>query len=83
MNPVSIERRDDVAVITIDNPPVNALSHSVRVGIMHCIAEADEDDLVKAIVLYCSGRTFIAGADIREFGQAPEPPQLPAVIDRI
>ncbi len=83
MNPVSIERHSDVAVITVDNPPVNALSHAVRTGIAECLETAEADRSVKAIVLFCNGRTFIAGADIREFGQPPKPPHLPDIINKL
>jgi 3-hydroxyacyl-CoA dehydrogenase len=83
MSQVSIERRDGVAVISIDNPPVNALSQAVRDGLMHSIEEAEADDGIKATVIICAGRTFIAGADIREFGRPPEPPHLPDVVARI
>ena len=83
MSQVSIERRDGVAVISIDNPPVNALSLPVREGLTRSIDEAAADEDVKAIVISCAGRTFIAGADIREFGRPPEPPYLPDVVARI
>lgn len=83
MSQVSIERRDGVAIICIDNPPVNALSQAVRQGLMRSLDEAAGDDAVTAIVVICAGRTFIAGADIREFGKPPEPPHLPDVITRI
>ena len=80
MSQVSIERRDGVAVICINNPPVNALSQPVRGGLARSIDEVAADDDVKAIVIFCTGRTFIAGADIREFGRPPEPPYLPDVV---
>jgi 3-hydroxyacyl-CoA dehydrogenase len=64
MSQVSIERRDGVAVISIDNPPVNALSQAVRDGLMHSIEEAEADDGIKATVIICAGRTFIAGANL-------------------
>jgi len=83
MSQVSIERRDGVAIISIDNPPVNALSLPVREGLTRSIDEAAADDDVEAIVISCTGRTFIAGADIREFGRPPEPPYLPDVVARI
>ncbi|MDA3040408.1 MAG: 3-hydroxyacyl-CoA dehydrogenase NAD-binding domain-containing protein [Actinomycetota bacterium] len=67
-----------VAVITIDNPPVNALSHHVRQGILDGMTQAAADESVTAIVLICAGRTFIAGADITEFSSAPKPPSLQA-----
>jgi len=69
---VSIENHGAVAVITIDNPPVNALSHHVRTGIVSGMEAAIADDTVRSIVLICDGRTFIAGADITEFGNAPQ-----------
>ena len=69
-----------IAVITINNPPVNALSHGVREGIYKGIETASRDDSVTGIVIYCEGRTFIAGADISEFGSAPKEPHLPAVL---
>ena len=72
-----------VAVLTIDNPPVNALSHAVRDGLAQYMAELNADEGVKAIVIACAGRTFIAGADIREFGSPPKAPHLAAVVDQI
>jgi len=72
---VSLEQRDNVALVIVDNPPVNALSHHVRRGIVDAMTQADAGDAV-AIVLMCAGRTFIAGADITEFGSAPRGPSL-------
>ncbi len=66
---VSLTKDGDVAVITINNPPVNALSPGVPEGIKESVAKAAADDTVKAIVLIGGGRTFIAGADIKEFGK--------------
>lgn len=83
MSAVSIKRHGVVSVITVDNPPVNALSQAVREGLMKYVAEADADDTCKSIVISCSGRTFIAGADIKEFGKPPMKPYLPDVITRI
>ncbi len=80
MSQVSMECHDSVAIISIDNPPVNALSHAVREGLKSSIEEAAVDDAVTAIVIICAGRTFIAGADIREFGRPPEPPHLPDLV---
>ena len=62
--------KDGVAVITLDSPPVNALSANVRDGLFGAFSAAIADDSAKAIVLICAGRTFIAGADISEFGGA-------------
>jgi len=66
----------DIAVLTLNSPPVNALSAPVRTAINDGIKQALANDAVKAIVLICEGRTFIAGADITEFGKAPSGPSL-------
>jgi 3-hydroxyacyl-CoA dehydrogenase len=78
---VSITREGPIALITIDNPPVNALSQAVRSGLVECVKEAIADHQVKVIILLCAGRTFIAGADISEFGKPPLQPYLPDVLD--
>jgi len=75
--------QSDVACICIDNPPVNALSSAVRAGLLEAVRAADADPAVRAIVLVGQGANFIAGADIREFGQAPQPPSLPEVCNRV
>src|SRR5689334_5098699 len=77
---VKLERHDDIAIVTVDSPPVNALSAAVRGGIQQCIRSAIADPEVKGIVLTCAGRTFIAGADITEFGKPPKPPGLNEVL---
>lgn len=77
---VSYEAQGTVGVITVDSPPVNALSQGVRAGIKGGIEAAVADDSVNAIVLACAGRTFIAGADITEFGKPPQEPGLNDVI---
>ncbi len=79
---VALERRGDIDVITIDNPPVNAFSHAVRAALMDAIVEADASDSL-AIVLRCAGRTYVAGADITEFGKPPKDPWLPELLNRI
>src|SRR5882757_4991146 len=66
---VSISHHADIAVVTISNPPVNALGPGVSAGMQSCIATAAADPGVSAIVVMGDGRTFIAGADIREFGK--------------
>ena len=71
----------DVAVITIDSPPVNALSADVRDGLSTAMGHAIADPGAKAIVLICAGRTFIAGADISEFGKPPRGASLFDVQD--
>ena len=77
------QREGDVLVVTIDNPPVNALSQAVRAGLLSAIEQAERDDAVRAVLLLGQGRAFIAGADIREFGKPPLPPSLPEVCNRI
>jgi len=77
---VSIAHQGNIAVITIDSPPVNALSQAVRSGLVACVNSADADPDIEAMVLICAGRTFIAGADISEFGKPPLEPYLPDVL---
>ncbi len=79
---VSLTRDAGIAVIVIDNPPVNALSRDVRAGLVAALDEAVADDSVRAIVIACAGNTFCAGADIREFDLPPQPPHLTDVIQR-
>ena len=70
----------NVAVITVDNPPVNALSHDVRTALVDAFSRARDDAKVEAIVLTADGRTFVAGADITEFDKPPMAPGLSDVI---
>lgn len=80
---VTLERRDDVAILSLTNPPVNGLSYAVRGGLAEQLTAALADDSVAAIVVTGAGRMFCGGADIREFGQPPPPGAafLPKVID--
>ena len=80
---VKVERRDVVAIVTVDSPPVNALSAAVRKGILDGVTKAAADPQVQAVVIACAGRTFIAGADITEFGKPPQSPSLHEVITAI
>jgi 3-hydroxyacyl-CoA dehydrogenase len=80
---VDLSTRGRVAVLTGDNPPVNALSQHVRKGLHDGIKQATADGAVQAIVIACAGRTFIAGADITEFGKPPAEPSLHSVLDLI
>jgi 3-hydroxyacyl-CoA dehydrogenase len=73
----------DIAVLTLDSPPVNALSAPVRDGLFAGIGQAIDDPAVKAIVLVCAGKTFIAGADISEFGKPPKGASLVEVQNKI
>ncbi len=81
--PVSIRLVSGVAVIEIDNPPVNASSQAVRAGLAAALETANANSAVRAIVIACKGRTFVAGADIREFGKPPVPPGLADVCNLI
>ncbi|MPS77305.1 MAG: 3-hydroxyacyl-CoA dehydrogenase [Achromobacter sp.] len=77
-------RRDqDILVITLDHPPVNALSADVRRDLAAAIEAAQADADVRAVLLVGAGKNFIAGADIREFGKPPKPPALPDVCNQI
>ena len=78
---VHYEVRDNIALMTIDNPPVNPLSSGVRQGLSDGVAKALADDAVAAIVLTGAGRAFIAGADISEFGGKAEGPSLLDCLD--
>jgi 3-hydroxyacyl-CoA dehydrogenase len=86
---VRISRDGDVGVLTVNNPPVNALSPGVPEGIAAGVEQFEKDDAVKAVVLIGGGRTFIAGADIREFGkmvasgEGRRGPGFNAILDRI
>jgi 3-hydroxyacyl-CoA dehydrogenase len=84
INPVADLTIDgEVGTVTINSPPVNALSQAVRDGLKGGVEAALANGTVKAIVIICAGRTFIAGADITEFGKPPAPPYLPDVLDVI
>ncbi|HIK73765.1 MAG TPA: 3-hydroxyacyl-CoA dehydrogenase [Alcanivorax sp.] len=78
---VSYRLEGDIGVIGVDYPPVNALGQGVREGLVNCLRQGLEDDQAKALVVIGEGRTFPAGADIREFGKPPSGPALPDVIN--
>ncbi|MBO9456703.1 enoyl-CoA hydratase/isomerase family protein [Paracoccus sp. R12_1] len=80
---VDYQREGVIGVITIDNPPVNATSQGVRAGLMDALAALHADAGAQAAVILCAGRTWVAGADITEFGKPPMTPHLPDVIDLI
>src|SRR5204863_8708555 len=73
--------RDGVAVITMNNPPVNGLGNALRAGILQALQRADADPQAKAAVLIGAGKAVSGGADIREFGKQREKPDLPEVND--
>ncbi len=83
MQSVTTERHGDVLVVIVNNPPVNALSWHVRQGLKDSFEAGIADDGVKAIVLRCDGATFIAGADITEFGKPSQGPDFNAVLNMI
>ena len=80
---VGLQKEGEIAVITVDNPPVNALKQVVRAGLLSTLTQARDDAATRAIVLVGAGRTFIAGADISEFGKPSQPPSLPELIGLI
>ncbi|NCZ62439.1 MAG: 3-hydroxyacyl-CoA dehydrogenase [Cellvibrionales bacterium] len=79
---VSYALEGAVGVIRVNNPPVNALSHGVRSGIANALTTAAQDGS-EAVVILCEGRTFIAGADITEFGKPPKAPYLPDLLNQL
>lgn len=80
---VYYQRHGDIGVIQIANPPVNALGHAVRSGLVNALKEGIADTQANVLVVLAEGRTFIAGADIREFGKPPQAPLLPDVITQL
>lgn len=78
---VTYNREGTVGVITVDYPPVNALGHAVRSGLLAALEQGLKDSEAKVLLLVCEGRTFIAGADIREFGKPIQEPSLPEVMN--
>lgn len=81
--PVRLIQDGPIAVIEIDNPPVNATSQAVRAGLLAAVEAVDADPAFKAAVIAAAGRTFVAGGDISEFGKPPQLPHLPDVVNRI
>lgn len=85
--PVTLEQVENIGVVTINNPPINALGQLVRQGLMECFSEAADNDSIEAILLHCSGRTFVAGADISEFDSGnignPDLNEVYAIIEAI
>ncbi len=80
---IEMRKQGEIAIVEVDNPPVNALGHAVRKGLHDAFIAIGSDPTIAAVVLTCKGRTFFAGADIREFNQPPEAPHLPDVINLI
>lgn len=80
---VTVIREGDIARVTLDNPPVNALGQAQRVGLADAVAQTNGMEGLRAVMLHCVGRSFVAGADIREFGKPPVEPHLPDVLAQI
>lgn len=81
-SPVKYTLTGNIGVISVDSPPVNALSHAVRQGLLDAITEA-QNDASEAVLIICEGRTFFAGADISEFGKPIQDPWLPELLNAI
>ena len=81
--PASAGAAGGIAVVTVDNPPVNALKHEVRAGLAEALRRIRDDPSINGVVIACAGRTFFPGADITEFGKPPQPPSLGEVIAQI
>ncbi|OWU86082.1 3-hydroxyacyl-CoA dehydrogenase [Oceanicola sp. 22II-s10i] len=80
---ISTGMEGDIALICIDNPPVNATGQAVRAGLKEAMEGLVSEGRAKVIAIYCAGRTFVAGADIREFGKPPQAPGLGDVLSAI
>jgi 3-hydroxyacyl-CoA dehydrogenase len=83
MNSVTVTAETGVALVAIDNPPVNALSQPVRAALIAAIEQIERDSTIRAAILIGRGRTFIAGADITEFDKPPMEPLLSALINHL
>lgn len=81
--PVKLERRGAMALVTIDNPPVNALGLGVRQRLLELVPELEADAAVAGVVLTGAGSLFVGGADITEFDRPPQAPHLPELLERI
>lgn len=79
---VSVEMQGDIALVEINNPPVNATGVAVRVGLLEAVAKTESAN-ARVVIVYCAGRTFVAGGDISEFGKPPQEPHLPEVYQTI
>ncbi len=80
---VTVRREEEIALLVIDNPPVNALSHALREALVAALAEAEADPAIEGIVIAARGRTFIAGADIAEFDRPPQEPTTGQLVARL
>ncbi|MCA0440598.1 MAG: enoyl-CoA hydratase/isomerase family protein [Proteobacteria bacterium] len=80
---VQTTQQGPVLVVSINNPPVNALGQGVRAGLLAAVEQLEQDPALKAMLIVGQGKAFIAGADIREFGKPPMAPALPDVLNRM
>ncbi|MEN0651742.1 3-hydroxyacyl-CoA dehydrogenase NAD-binding domain-containing protein [Hyphobacterium sp. WM6] len=80
---MSYEQHDGIAIVTVDNGPVNALSHAVRLGLQSAFQRFETDDTARIALIVGAGRFFIGGADISEFGKPRSEPALPGIINSI
>jgi 3-hydroxyacyl-CoA dehydrogenase len=80
---IQLDVDDGIAVITVDNPPVNAISQAVRQGLVDAMKRLADDAALEGAIIIGAGKVFIAGADVREFGKPPMEPFLPAVVAAI
>jgi len=80
---LTVVKQEGIAFVAVDNPPVNALNLELRQAMLRAVSDIDKDSEVLGVVLHCTGRTFIAGADIAEFARPPVAPHLPEVVKAI
>ncbi len=81
MSPVSRDLHENVLLVSVDNPPVNALGHAVREGLVNALSDLPVQ--AQSVVIHCAGRTFFSGADISEFGKPPKAPGLGDVLSAL
>lgn len=80
---VSIDRHGDIAIIKVNNPPVNAITRKVRAELLIAFESLETDQTINRVILMCLGKTFFSGGDITEFDGTPPEPHLPEVVQRI
>ncbi|WP_421952962.1 3-hydroxyacyl-CoA dehydrogenase NAD-binding domain-containing protein [Pelagibacterium sp.] len=83
MTLVSITRDVEIAIVTVNNPPVNTLAQALREQLLEAVDRLGADASIRGVVLLCAGRTFFAGADVNEFDKPPMPPHLPDLVAAI
>ena len=83
MSEVELKIIEEIALIEISNPPVNAISATVRIGLSDTVEKLSSNEKIKAIVIAAPERTFLAGADIKEFGKKVDAPILGNICDKI